>query len=286
MTRPVRRSKAGGFTLIEIVVVLLIVGIMLAMAAAVTRGVAAAQKRSLTSTRMAAVDAALVQFVQQKRRLPCPADGKKSSADNTAGLEGARNAGGCTGNEQDGVLPWIDLGLSAADITDGWVRRLTYRLQPALGGDGGMDMSWCDPAGTEVGGTPRACNTACTTAAIASCTPPSDSLATKGLTVKNVAGVTLMQPAPAGIAAAYVLISHGETGGGAYLGSGALATSTVDVDGDEEKKNYANLPYAAGNYYVDDTPMEASGASHFDDIVSRPSLMSVISKAGLGPRPH
>jgi prepilin-type N-terminal cleavage/methylation domain-containing protein len=75
MRRPAHRRATGGFTLIETVVVLLIFGIILAMAAALTRGVVASQKRSLTATRIAGVEAALVQFVQQQRRLPCPADG-------------------------------------------------------------------------------------------------------------------------------------------------------------------------------------------------------------------
>ena len=54
------RPASRGFTLIEVVVVLLIFGVVMAMAAVITRGVVAAQKRSLTATRIAAVDAALV----------------------------------------------------------------------------------------------------------------------------------------------------------------------------------------------------------------------------------
>ena len=276
-----------GFTLIEIVVVLLIFGIVIAMAAAITRGAIASQKRSLTTTRMTAVDAALVQFVLQQKRLPCPGDGTLASNHANAGVEGGRNAAGCTGNQQHGVIPWRALALTETDATDGWDRRLTYRIDPNLAADNGMNMSWCDPAGTEAGATPRACNAACTNTALASCTPPAAFLTTRGLTVKNVAGVTVMDPAAVpNTGAAYVLVSHGESGGGGYLNSGTLATSTIG-DGTEELKNYANLAYAAGvSYYVDDTLAEAAGVTHFDDAVSRPSVLNVISKAGLAPRSH
>jgi hypothetical protein len=85
--------------------------------------------------------------------------------------------------------------------------------------------------------------------------------------------------------AAYVVISHGESGGGAYLSSGQLATS-ITTDGDEEKLNYANRAYAAGEYYVDNQIVDGPGAAHFDDLVSRPALSGVISRAGLGARSH
>jgi len=290
---PRRRRASRGFTLMEIVVVLLILGFVLAMAAAITRGVVASQKRSLTTTRLAGVDAALGQFALQQRRLPCPTDGTKASSDNNAGVEGNRTAAGCNGNQQDGVVPWRALGLSETDATDGWDRRITYRLDPTLAADGGMDMTWCDPAGTEpMGVPPRACTTgACTSTALASCTPPFAFLRGRGLTVKTVAGAVVMDPAPAPSAAtptgaAYVLVSHGESGGGAYLNSGTLAASTVG-DGNEELKNYASLPYTAGvTYYVDDALNETVGATHFDDVVSRPAVLNVVSKAGLAPRSH
>ena len=61
-TVSLRLMRQRGFTLIEIVVVMLVLAILIAMAAALTRGVMAGQKRSLTVTRIQTVDAALVQF--------------------------------------------------------------------------------------------------------------------------------------------------------------------------------------------------------------------------------
>jgi hypothetical protein len=37
---------------------------------------------------------------------------------------------------------------------------------------------------------------------------------------------------------------------------------------------------------VDDTLAEVTTAAHFDDLVSRPSVLAVITRAGLGPRSH
>jgi prepilin-type N-terminal cleavage/methylation domain-containing protein len=288
ISNPFDRFQArrdAGFTLIEIVVVLLIFSVVVGMAAMITRGVSAAQKRSLTGTRIATVDAALIQFAQQQKRLPCPGDGTLASTNANAGLEGGRNAAGCTTNQQNGVVPWRALALSETEATDGWERRLTYRIASTLAADTGMDMSWCDPAGIEPGAVPRVCNAACSSASLATCTPPMAFLNTKGLEVRNVAGTVLMNPAVApSTGAAYVLISHGESGGGGYLNTGQLATSST-ADGLEEVKNYANVAIAVGTYYVDDSLMEVAG-THFDDVVSRPSILNVITKAGLGPRAH
>ena len=282
--------RTTGFTLIEVVVVMLIFAVVIAMAAAITRGVTAAQKRSLTATRITTLDTALAQFVSAQKRLPCPADGTLLSSANNAGVE-ARNAatGVCTGNQQNGVVPWRTLGLTENDATDAWDRRFTYRVGPSLAADGGMDMSWCDPAGTG-GALAGACNPACSSTALGSCTTPVNFLAGKGLQVRNVAGTVVMEPNPVApdthTGAAYVVISAGESGGGAYLSSGQLGASSVG-DGTEELKNYASLPYTAlVTYYVDNALTETADATHFDDYVSRPSVLTVINKAGLGPRAH
>lgn len=272
--------NARGFTLVEVLVVLIIFGIVLTMAAAVTRGLAAGQKRSNTVTRMQTVDAAIAQFVAVQKRMPCPANGTLASTANNAGVEVAPDVNGCS-NQANGVVPWVSLGLAETDATDGWDHRFTYRTEQSLGKT--MDMSQCDPAGTG-GATAGACTPGCASTSLATCTAPQNFLSGKGLQIRNVAGTVVMNPAglPA-TGAAYVVISAGETGGGAFLNTGVIGTTTT-TDGTEEQKNYAN--FAGAGYYVDDSISDVAGATHFDDLVSRPSVLTVINKAALGPRSH
>ncbi len=285
--------KARGFTLIELLIVLVIVSLLVAMAAMLTRALTSQQRRSLTATRIANVDAALVQFVSVQRRLPCPANGTLPATDANWGLEVAPDANGCTTNQQGGVAPWRTLGLTQVDVTDGWERLLTYRIPQRLAAPSAMDMSQCDPAGTGAGagGLNSTCAVGCVSTALTACTSPQNFLANKGLRVQTVVGATvLMDPnaAPPAVptGAAYVLISHGETGGGGYLNSAVLAPSTT-TDGNEEKLNYADLALRVpAAYYVDDSPNDNPGANHFDDVVSRPSILTVVNKASLGARAH
>ena len=66
----------------------------------------------------------------------------------------------------------------------------------------------------------------------------------------------------------------------------SVVTSTIG-DGTEEKQNYASTAYTAGaSYYVDDSIADGASTAHFDDILSRPALLTVINKAALGPRSH
>lgn len=278
-------SRSRGFTLVEILVVLVIVGILLAMAMALTRGITAAQKRSTTAIRLATVDAALIQFVMIKKRLPCPAFGGPAAT----GIEAGGDTTACDNAQKDGVVPWTTLGISENDATDGWDRRLTYRVGSSLTATNGMDMSACDPAGTNTNPalpTGSSCNPAspaqCSGANLDRCTPPSIFLTTRGLKIQNVPGAILMDPAT-GTGAAYVVISAGESGGKAYTNAGQLFPDTTS-DGTQEAQNYADA--ALGAYYVDDQVSDVPGFSHFDDLVSRPTVLSVAIKAGLGPRAH
>jgi prepilin-type N-terminal cleavage/methylation domain-containing protein len=311
-----------GFTLVELAVVIAVLGVLFTILIGITRSVVIQQRYALTRARMANVDNALLAYVSQYRRLPCPADGSKASNAANAGAEvvtGTGTARDC-GTQQNGVVAWAALGLSAADIEDGWGGRLTYRVGPDLAKDGAMDFTSCDPAGSLTttinttapvppwciiaGPSPTQCNTGTITTL---CTTPAVALtgsSAKGLVVENVAGAILADPRGSATAppapnpnqsfgAAYVLISHGAEGGGAFSSEGKLLASPVAA-GTKEALNFANaayvqpaaLPAAPSAFLVDDVLNGNATAAHFDDLVSRPGILALAMKAQLGPRGH
>jgi prepilin-type N-terminal cleavage/methylation domain-containing protein len=277
--------RARGFTLVEIVVVLVIIGLILTMGIKMTGSMLAGQKRYQTRDRMAAVDISLAAFVSQLQRLPCPADGALASSDPNAGLEARDGAGDC-GTQARGVVPWRTIGMSEADATDGFLSRITYRVGPGLTRNAAMIFAACDPAGTggAVGASP-ACDPTCASGLMAQCTPTQTAMAGRGLQVRIAVGGTVIAD-PAGTpatGAAYVVISHGENRAGAYSGDGVVQ-ETVGTVGGGETQNAASAALQA--YYVDGLPDGTDTASHFDDIVLRPTVLAVATKAGLAPRAH
>ena len=69
------RSRNAGFSLLELAIVMIIVGLGLAVTFSALSGFRGTQNRKDTATRIAAVDVAIANFVTINKRLPCPADG-------------------------------------------------------------------------------------------------------------------------------------------------------------------------------------------------------------------
>jgi prepilin-type N-terminal cleavage/methylation domain-containing protein len=296
--RPGRGCAAeAGFTLIEIAVVIVVLAFLLAMIAGIATAMLGQQRREATRQRLSGVETAIALFVSQNLRLPCPANGTLAGTDANAGVEqitpGSPNVcsvGGVAGSQQHGVVPWRALGISEQDATDGWGNRLTYRVVALFVTAPAMNMTYCDPGGTAaVAGlaSPAGyCNAACTSATFpGSCTTPSAVTAGRGLQVRNLAGTPIMnEAATPSTGAAYIVISHGENGAGAYNNQGVVQGATGTDSGTEEAKNAADLALQA--YYVDDFASYPAGTGHFDDFVLRPSILAVATKAQLGPRAH
>lgn len=302
-----REHRAGaasrfisGFTLIEIAVVIVVLSLLLAMIAGLATAMLGQQRREATRQRLAGVETAIALFVSQNKRLPCPADGRISGSTSGAGAE-ARNdttdvcqVGGAANTQTHGVVPWQSLGLAEQDVTDGWGNRLTYRVAPELVLDNSMNLTACDPGGSGplVAGV---CDATCAAGTFpGGCTPPSTYTSNKGLKVRNIVSASLiMDPAlaPVSTGAAYVVISHGENGQGAYSNQGTLQAGTIASGTLESANNAADVAFvnsvsSTAAAFVDDFPVYTEGAGHFDDWLLRPSILTVATKAQLGPRAH
>lgn len=306
------RKSRPGFTLVEMAIVLLILGLALGMVLNLTGGMRDAQNRQLVRTQLNTLDTALANFVALNKRLPCPADGRVASGAANAGLESPfPPTGVCDfpnpNQQRYGVVPWVTLGISENDAADPWNGRITYRIDPALAGVAPllMDMSDCDPAGTAAtaGGTcvprPPAPPPPCVGA---SCTSPSLFLANKGLDVwDGVSAWPARQNNRAtGTGAAYVIISHGPSGTGAYNRNGIYQPGALIPNppppgatlpaGTDEIPNLNGRPLAVPldqlTAYRDAQLNDIRTPAHFDDYLSHPTIMSVLNKANLGPRAH
>jgi prepilin-type N-terminal cleavage/methylation domain-containing protein len=295
-------ARSRGFTLVEIAVVIVVLGFLLAMIAGIATALIGQQRREVTRQRLAGVETALALFASQNKRLPCPADGRIPGPTAGAGTEvrsggGICQIGGAANTQTHGVVPWQVLGLSEPDITDGWGNRLTYRVAPELALDNAMDLTACDPGGTG-GLTAGFCNptsggTPCSSASFpGGCTPPSTYTAGKGLKIRNLASAALLMDPSAtpSTGAAYVVVSHGENHAGAYNNEGVLQDGTP-ASGTLEANNAADVAFVyassgATAAFVDDFSVYAAGAGHFDDSLLRPSILTVAIRAQLGPRAH
>jgi prepilin-type N-terminal cleavage/methylation domain-containing protein len=119
------RFRSHGFTLVEMAIVLLIVGLLLG--GLLVPLTAQMEQRNVTQTRKALdeIQQALIGYAIINGRLPCPADGTIATGQTNAGVEKSTCGTGVNG----GVLPWLTLGVNE---TDAWGRRFTYRVTPVF----------------------------------------------------------------------------------------------------------------------------------------------------------
>jgi len=257
--RKCTRAKTGGFTLAEMAIVLLIVGLLLTSVLSAVSTQIDLRNNAATQARLDEIKDALIGFAQANGRLPCPADGTLASGTSGAGSEGYNTgASSCYTATKYSVLPWATLGVSETDV---WGRRFTYKVSSVFS-DAISQSTWNttgqSPSCTAPTPTP-------TQSSFALCSLGSYTITTRTAANKtgtNVTGVPV------------VIISHGKNGYGAYTPGGTLYTSPPAVDVDET----ANTPAAASTtvYSREQSPQSTSCSDtatgspfcEFDDLVA------------------
>lgn len=120
MTEP----RAGGFTLVEMAVVLAIVGLLLVMGMYTLSAQTEQRAREETQRRLEQARDALLGFAVANGRLPCPASSTSSGVESLS-------AGNCS-NAYDGFLPAVSIGFQPVDADgfalDAWNNRIRYAV--------------------------------------------------------------------------------------------------------------------------------------------------------------
>jgi len=114
------RSRQAGFTIVEIAIVLLVVGLMIGGLVAPLSS--QLEQRRVSNTERAMEDAreALFGFALRNNYLPCPA---------ISAIDGREDRAGSICNKRYGYLPWATLGVQRLD---GWGRVLAYSVTPSF----------------------------------------------------------------------------------------------------------------------------------------------------------
>lgn len=218
----------NGFTLIEMAIVLMIVGLLLGGILVPLGSQIEQRKNSDTQKALAEIQEALIGYTLAYGRLPCPSDPSTTP--------GTSRATCTTAADSTGILPWITLGVGE---TDAWGNRYTYRVTSAFA-DAISDATYTS------GCTSPDPSPAPTQASFALCS-------VGNLTVLSAAtgGVTIANNVPA------VVISHGKQAAGAYT---TTSSSQTPVGSNPDEK--ANSDGSANLNYVSHPP-----TTTFDDLL-------------------
>jgi prepilin-type N-terminal cleavage/methylation domain-containing protein len=247
--RAKRKALLAGFSLVEMAVVVVIMGIMMALGLKTLRATQESAAWSETKAKQDRIKTALVSFLRTNGRLPCP--------DTAATPTGIETSAGCsTPATGYGVLPWATLGLGREAAVDGWQNFYTYRVAT-------NNTSAAAPATPAV---PRAQNAAqnwtfkaATGFNIGSLTSP----VSGGFTALQID----QRDAAGGIAivaynAVAVVFSRGKTGGGARTPFGTVLAAPTGVD------EIVNNTAGSTRFIVrDSTDNAAAIGGAYDDVV-------------------
>ncbi|WP_047540101.1 prepilin-type N-terminal cleavage/methylation domain-containing protein [Methylotenera versatilis] len=126
------RTKHKGFTLVEMAIVLVIIGLLLSAIVGVGNAQIQQARISATKQKEDLIRIAIINYITRNNRLPCPAVPTIAEGAVGYGVE-APLFGTCTGTVingavSTGIVPWSSLGLTDENATDGYYNRFTYQV--------------------------------------------------------------------------------------------------------------------------------------------------------------
>ncbi len=261
-----QRRTSQGFTLIEMAMVLVIVGLVIMIVFPALYAVRLSTQRSVTEANLQALLRATAVYAQANGCLPCPTPALRSGP----GFGVVRGdspptpaCGDCS--RPEGIAPFASLGLPAAMAHDGWGRWITMRIDPTLANPPNLTVpptAACRCEDFPPAKLPQGCTTAgtvdtgCTALGLSqkglcSVGPSNTSNMVK---VRTIGGNTQY--------AAAIFVSHGPNGSGAYI-AGPIATGN----------NGNRLPFRAT------PPCSATGGFESCNAKSSPSLGDIFFNA-------
>ena len=267
-----RREAGFSLTLLAVVVLLAVATIVAVII--LGRSADEGQRSEQTRLKFARASEDLVSFVSLNQRLPCPAD---PSVDTGVSAPVGASAA-CT--FPAGTLPWSTLGINRDDAYDAWGWKVSYRVYTGGAGNvgsltqaGGTSAVDCDtneplPGGTTAQGTCRTHQD----------TTPAEYYGGKGLSVNDFG--TVHAPSVNGDGVAFVLISHGASGLGAYTSAGTR--TTLPNSPGELANTTATTAFVAQAANV--RGISPDNANYFDDLLAYATLVDLITKAHVAAR--
>lgn len=141
MPKAQQRCRATGFTLVEMAVVMVLIGIMMTMGISGWLASVNASANRGTVAKQILIRDALISYLRVNGRLPCPDVGPTATLAGSivvgAELDGRENRAALVGADPDptadcanpfGAIPYADLGLNRDAALDAWGNYMLYRV--------------------------------------------------------------------------------------------------------------------------------------------------------------
>ncbi len=254
------RTRSGGFTILELSVVLLIIALITSMGVYAGLGALESARRASTENKLTEIEKALMAFRTRYNRLPCPTAISITSSTNASyGLESFVNTTVCGGTRVGdyavrGFVPTRALGLPDEFMYDGWGTKFAYTVdRNAAATDAFKYIRPYESCGVGVLDANLRTRSGLN-ANTSSIVNASTNSATPAVPVRDTQG------------AIYALLSYGSTGHGGYQFD---STATVDADLTATAVTLATTGSNSNRFYVQADVTDTADLSVFYDYIVR-----------------